>query len=222
MHRNRIRQSIRPTFVKVRKTDNPNEKRQLALLLFGVTISLSIGLVCDFFFPAVLKVHDFIRMGSSGCGIISLCAFLAVVKYNFLSVGVEKAARNLFENLLDGIIVVSPEGKVLQMNESAKGMFYVRDSNLKDMRISDLLSGHDNTQTYQNREIILEHQGKKRFISVSQSAIEDYGIQLGKLIILREFTDIRTADEERKRLQNQLQKAQKMEVVGVLAGGGGT
>jgi len=71
------------TFMKVMKTDNTNEKNQLALLLLGVTISLSIGLVCDFLLPTVLKAHDFIRMGSSGCGAISLCAFLAVIKYNF-------------------------------------------------------------------------------------------------------------------------------------------
>ena len=207
------------TFVEVMKTDNTNEKKQLSLLLFGVTISLSIGLVCDFFFPTVLKVHDFIRLGSSGCGAISLCAFLAVIKYNFLSVGVEKAARNLFENILDGIIVLSPDGKIIQINEAAKTLFYVRDSEIKSLRISDLLANHDFTETYQNREIKIARKGEMRFFSVSQSTIEDYGVPLGKLIIVRDFTDIRLADQEKRRLQGQLQKAQKMEVVGGLAGG---
>ncbi len=207
------------TFRKVLETTDTNQKKQLMLLLLGVSISLSIGLICDVVFPDVLNVRDFIRMGSSGCGAISLCAFLAVIKYNFLSVGVEKAAKNLFENILDGIIVVSPTGKILQLNESAKAMFHVQDSELKRMRISDLLSKHDCMETYQNREIIIEHKGKRRFLSVSQSTIEDYGIQLGKLIIIRDFTDIRVADEEKKLLQGQLQKAQKMEVVGGLAGG---
>ena len=207
------------TFVKAMKTDNTNEKKQLALLLFGVTISLSIGLVSDFFLPTVLKAHDFIRMSSSACGAISLCAFLAVIKYNFLSVGVEKAARNLFESILDGIIVLSPDGNIIQINESAKTMFHVRDSEMKSLRISDLLANHDCTETYQNREIKIARKGEMRFFSVSQSTIEDYGVQLGKLIIVRNFTDIRLADQEKRRLQGQLQKAQKMEVVGILAGG---
>ncbi len=207
------------TFMRVLKTDDANQKKQLALLLLGVTISLSIGLVCDVLFPTVLKVRDFIRMGSSGCGVISLCAFLAVIKYNFLSVGVEKAAKKLFENILEGILVVSSEGDVIQINEAAKAMFHIGDSETKHLRISDLLADHDCTQTYQNREIRIARKGEKRYLSVSQSAIEEYGVELGKLIIIRDFTDIRLADEEKKALQDQLQKAQKMEVVGVLAGG---
>ena len=207
------------TFRKVLTTANTNQKRQLALLLVGVTISLSIGLICDVVFPDVLKVRDFIRMGSSGCGIISFCAFLAVVKYNFLSVGVEKAARNLFENILDGIIVVSPDGNIIQINESAKTLFHVQDAELKHLRMSDLLDNHDYTETYQNREIEMERKGNKLFLSVSQSTIEEYGVQLGKLIIVRDFTEIRQADEEMKHLQAELQKAQKMEAIGLLAGG---
>jgi len=207
------------TFRKVLETTDSNQKKQLTLLLLGVTVSLSIGLVCDVVFPDILNVHDFIRMGSSGCGAISLCAFLAVIKYNFLSVGVEKAAKNLFENILDGIIVVSPEGDILQLNESAKAMFYVQNSDLEHLKISDLLAGHDSMETYQNREIKIVRKGKTRFLSVSQSTIEDYGVQLGKLVIIRDFTDIRLADEEKRHLQSQLQKAQKMEVVGGLAGG---
>jgi two-component system, cell cycle sensor histidine kinase and response regulator CckA len=203
----------------VLETTDKNQKKQLMLLLLGVTISLSIGLVCDVVFPNVLKVHDFIRMGSAGCGAISLCAFLAVIKYNFLSVGVEKAAKNLFENILDGIIVVSPTGTIIQINESAKAMFYVQDTERKHLRISELLADHDSTETYQNREIKIARKGELRYFSVSQSTIEDYGIQLGKLIIIRDFTDIRIADEEKRQLQSQLQKAQKMEVVGGLAGG---
>jgi len=207
------------TFEKALKTNDTNQKKQLMLLLLGVTISLSIGLVCDFLLPTVLKVHDFIRMGSSVCGVISLCAFLAVIKYNFLSVGVEKAARNLFENILDGIIVLSPDGNIIQINESAKAMFHVRDSEMKSLKISDLLANHDCTETYQNREIKIERKGEMRFFSVSQSTIEEYEVQLGKLIIVRDFTDIRLAGQEKRLLQGQLQKAQKMEVVGMLAGG---
>ncbi|MCG6881493.1 MAG: response regulator [Deltaproteobacteria bacterium] len=207
------------TFKRALRTEDVNQRRQLMLLLLGVTISLSIGLICDVIFPAVLKVRDFIRLGSSGCGAISLCAFLAVVKYNFLSVGVEKAATNLFENILDGIILIDPNGNITNINESARAMFYLADSELRGLSISDLLKNHDPTETYQNREITIMRKGKQRVLSVSQSIIEAYEVQLGKLIIIRDFTEIRKAEEEKKELQHQLQKAQKMEVVGVLAGG---
>ena len=207
------------TFRKVLETADTNQKKQLTLLLVGVTISLSIGLICDVLFPNILEIRDFIRMGSSGCGAISLCAFLAVVKYNFLSVGVEKAARNLFENILDGIIVVSPRGNIIQINESAKALFHIRDAEPRHLKISDLLANHDRTTTYQNREIEIEHNGKRQFLSVSQSTIEEYGVELGKLIIVRDFTEIRLADEEKTHLQAQLEKARKMEAVGLLAGG---
>lgn len=207
------------SFKKALETNDTKQKRQLWLLLLGVSISLSIGLICDVVFPNVLNVRDFIRMGSVGCGAISLCAFLAVIKYNFLSVGVEKAARNLFENILDGIIVINSHGNILQINESAKAIFYVRDSELKHIKISDLLADHDCTETYQNREITIARKGEKRYLSVSQSTIEEHGVQLGKLIIIRDFSDIRIAEQEKRNLQAQLQKAQKMEVVGGLAGG---
>ncbi|MBL6977871.1 MAG: PAS domain S-box protein, partial [Desulfobacteraceae bacterium] len=124
--------------------------------------------------------------------------------------GEEKAARNLFENILDGIIVVSPDGNIIQINESAKTLFHVQDAELRHLRMSDLLDNHDYTETYQNREIEMEREGNKRFLSVSQSTIEEYGVQLGKLIIVRDFTEIRQAAEEMKHLQAELQKAQKM------------
>ena len=207
------------TFKRALKTEDVNQRRQLLLLLLGVTISLSIGLVCDVIFPGVLGVRDFIRLGSSGCGAISLCAFLAVVKYNFLSVGVEKAASSLFENILDGIILIDPKGNVTNINESAKTMFYLEGSELNGLSISGLLKEYDPTETYQNREITIMRKGKQRVLSVSQSIIEAYEVELGKLIIIRDFTEIHRAEEEKRELQRQLQKAQKMEVVGVLAGG---
>ena len=112
-------------FQKVLKRDDTKQKQQLSLLVLGVTISLSIALVSDVFFPAVLKVHDFVRLGSSGCGVISLCAFLAVVKYNFLSVGVEKIARDLFENVLDGILIVNPEGTIFFRSTNRQRRFSI-------------------------------------------------------------------------------------------------
>ena len=207
------------TFKKVLKTKDQNEKKQLGLLLVGVTISLSIGLVCDVFFPRILNVKDFIRLGSSGCGVISLCAFLAVIKYNFLSVGVEKAAKNLVENILDGIIVVNPKGKIIQINDSAKSMLYDSPSDPDPLTVWDLLPEHDITKTVEECDIDLEREDGRRFLSVSQSTIEEYGTELGKLIIIRDFTSKRLADEERRDLQKRLEKAQKMEVVGLLAGG---
>ncbi len=207
------------TLKRALKTDDENQRRQLRLLLLGVTISLSIGLVCDVFLPTVMKVHDFIRLGSSGCGAISICAFLAVIKYNFLSVGVEKAATSLFENILDGIIVIDPDGQITVMNESAKRMFYVADSELKHLNITELMADHRSRDTYENREIKIIRKDEPRYLSVSQSSIWEKGIELGKLIIVRDFTDIRITEEKNKELESQLQKAQKMEMVGLLAGG---
>ena len=51
---------------------------------------------------------------------------------------------------------------------------------MKHLKISDLLADHDPTETYQNREIKIVRQGGERFLSVSQSSIENYGVQLGK------------------------------------------
>ncbi len=77
-----------------------------------------------------------------------------------------------------------------------------------------------NIQTRGNVNPIVTKDGQKRHIEWSDKTLKDpSGNIIGVLAVGQDVTDRMQAEEEKKRLRDHLQRAEKMEVIGILAGG---
>ena len=144
----------------------------------------------------------------------------------------EKKYRNLVENLSEGVVITDFQENLLFVNSAACNMLGYRRDELMGMNFSELVS--DDYRSRIKRETaerkkgihskyevkINRKDGEARHLIISASPqIDDSGRIEGSIGIMTDVTQSRQSDQERKKLQEQLEKAQRMESLGVLAGG---
>ena len=143
----------------------------------------------------------------------------------------EEKHRVLLENAYEGIIVTQKGGVVfindralnysgysreeLAMGEIAE--FIHPDDRERAMeRYLKVLGGEEVSGDYEYR--ILDKQRNIRWVK-SHSVLIEWERKPAVLTFMNEITEMKRAEEERTRLQEQLVQAQKMEAIGTLAGG---
>ncbi len=144
----------------------------------------------------------------------------------------EEFQRAMIEASPLGIVSLSLEGHVTSWNAAAEGMFgwperevlgkrlpfVPQDQQAASMAfIEDAAAGDAFPQT---ERTCLRKDGSPIEISVSTAPLCDSdGRVKAVMLMIEDITDLKQAEEERAKLQDQLQQAQKMEAVGRLAGG---
>jgi hypothetical protein len=102
-----------------RSIRDPEMKSSFNLVLGGGVLTLGAVMMLNVIIPDVFGVADFPRYGSVAMGLFIFFVFLAVNKYGFLSISVNRVAHDLFRDIRDGIVLIDNRKKVLRMNRSA-------------------------------------------------------------------------------------------------------
>jgi PAS domain S-box-containing protein len=149
----------------------------------------------------------------------------------------ERQYRQLVENANSIIILMNNRGEILFWNSFAERFFGYsideiigrnvigtivpeRDSQGADLRsmVDRLLSAPDGHRSNENEN--MKKDGSRVWISWANKALlDDEGSQVGLLCIGNDITEHRKLEMERRKLQEQLFLSQKLEAVGLLAGG---
>ena len=141
----------------------------------------------------------------------------------------EERYRSILSIAMDGFLLTDKEGRFLEANDAYCRMSGYSQDELRTMCIFDVEALEAKEQTAAHIETFF-NQGPARFerrhrhkdghhfdVEVSVTCRDSDGGQL--VIFIRDITERTRAEQERRKLQSQLQQAQKMEYVGRLAGG---
>ncbi len=144
----------------------------------------------------------------------------------------ERKYRSLIEAMRDGVGYTDLDENILFANNSMCRIFgYTRDElvgmNLRDIVVKDDLdkvyagTRRRRSRRYDQYEIsIIRKNGEHRQISASITPLlNDIGKVIGSVGILADISEMKKAEEEKRQLKEKLIRAQRMESLGVLAGG---
>lgn len=147
----------------------------------------------------------------------------------------EKKYRDIFEHATEGIYQTTPHGRYLSVNPAFARMFGFASPEEMMSKITDIgrqLYVHPQdreklkTLLFENGRVerfetqVTRRDGSIMWISINARAVRDEG---GELLHFEgtntDITDLKRADEERRQLEERLQRAEKMEALGTMAGG---
>ena len=145
----------------------------------------------------------------------------------------EERYRNIIENIMDVYYRTDREGRLIMVSPSGLTLFgYDSEDDFIGKGIADtfyhnpeerekILSALQEKGSAQDLEVTLRHKnGHPIPMTVSSRYYYDgNGAVLGAEGILRDIRDRKRAEEEKRSLEEQLQRAEKMEALGALAGG---
>jgi two-component system, cell cycle sensor histidine kinase and response regulator CckA len=175
-------------------TVDPERRTQLGLVLAGTVIALLLGLVTDVVLPYMLGIKVLPALASSLTVVIALSVYRAVVHHNFLAVSVQEAARNLFENASDGIILLDRNRRTTLMNRAAEELLQLDDEDTF-RSVASILEQDRGAEERPGDEVIVYSKTGPTALSVSRSAVRRGKADLGWFVILRDITGRKRTEE---------------------------
>ncbi|PJZ75853.1 SpoIIE family protein phosphatase [Leptospira neocaledonica] len=186
-------------------------RKQCYLLAFGTFLSSVLGFLTTVL-PRILSKGDlhYPPLSGSVSVIQSACVFIAIAKYGFLEIRLEKIALQLYAKLREGVILLSASDDLLYWNESAKEMlgFPKITSTPEKLDLGKFLEGFtrrpfsrmdfkrkfSETKKVSSEEDMLPYSDSV-YLEVSKSEIPISGRDLGRVYVLRDITEKKEASE---------------------------
>ncbi len=147
---------------------------------------------------------------------------------------VEQRYRGLFENATDLIVTHDLEGRITSLNPAGERLLGWRADEIKGRNIAEILAREeratsggitapttalDGANGVVFQVDLLTREGRHIPVEISSSMETRDGQPVGRQAICRDLSERRSAEEARTRLDRKLQESQKLESLGILAGG---
>ncbi len=177
--------------------------RQYTLIIFGIILNLTTGLILEFFIPALDPSGTIIRLTSLSTIILTGTFFYIIVRYKFLTPDIRDTAGAIFAGVQDAILILSPRGRILHANESAKKLLCHDQKFDADCHLNQLIPGYTHIAEYHNQEFEIHKNGETLIILMTQSQINYTETRRGIILIIRDVTEQRKISRKLKQSEEQ-------------------
>jgi PAS domain S-box-containing protein len=207
----------------MRKTSIPVQKKQAAIIFYGLLTVLALGSVTDVFLP-LSGFHDVPNIANILALIWAVAVVFAMTRYRFLTVTPATAADNIISTMYDCLILLDTRGEILTVNSAVSGLTGYTAEQLKGKPLEFLLDEEDaqgdvieeiaRGSNITNKDLVIKGKGGKVVpVLFSSSVLKDErGAPAGIVCVSRDIS-------ERKKLHEEILKTKKLESIGFLAGG---
>ncbi len=177
-------------------TRDYNLKHSLPLLFTGSLITVLLGLMSNVILPLIFGVNHIVEFAESSTVIQSIFIFRAVSKYSLFRISVDELGHELFANMKDAVIILDKEGNLLQVNDCAEKLFAEDLTyDVKAVNIKNIFKDYKLNQDFSDYEKNYISKGENKILSLSQMGVVHNDIELGRLLIARDVTARKQAEE---------------------------
>ncbi|MFB5649237.1 SpoIIE family protein phosphatase [Leptospira wolffii] len=186
-------------------------RKQCYLLAFGTLLTSILGFLTTVLPRLPRGDLSYPPLSGSASVIQSICIFIAIAKYGFLEIRLEKIALQLYSKLREGVLLLSTSDDLLYWNESAREMLgFSKDSpSPEKLNLANYLEGFtkkafSRMDFKRKKEIQRETEPEDEYslprsnslyLEVSKSEIPISGRDVGKVYVLRDITEKKEASE---------------------------
>lgn len=186
-------------------------RKQCYLLAFGTLATSILGFLTTVLPRLPRGDLSYPPLSGSSSVIQSICIFIAIVKYGFLEIRLEKIALQLYSKLREGVLLLSTSDDLLYWNESAKDMLgFPRNlPSPEKLHLGNYLEGFTKkpfsrmdfkrkAETGDQKAFVDEFSppiSSSMYLEVSKSEIPISGREIGKVYVLRDITEKKEASE---------------------------
>lgn len=175
-----------------------NRQKVIKMIFGGVIITMGLSLVSNTIIPSVLGKVEFPPLASTFTALFSIIIFISIRYYNFLTVDVdflESSFQAVFENVNDAILVINSEGDVVRCNRVAQRM--AQKKGVKgSWKLEDLVTGYNNSEHYENREMVIGEPPDDQKILLSRSPIGSSVPAVYFLVLIKDVSEIYLLEQD--------------------------
>ena len=184
--------------------DSPRYRREAAAVAAAPLLVAGANLL--YFSP--MNPVPFLDLTPLGIALGALVLGPALFRHRLLDL-VPVARVRIVEGMSEGVLVLDPEGRVLDLNPAAEGMLGMPASRILGAAITDSVPALASLVARESRQpepLSLDPGGAGRAYEVTVTALAT-GEQAGRLVVLRDTTERRRAEEALRQAQAELQRA---------------
>ena len=190
-------------FFRMLSTEDDVEKNQCRLVLYGtgaaVTLTFVTLIVLPHYFsiPALPQTHFSIMLHL-------MFVFTAIVKYKFLSIGIQDAAQDIFSSVRDGVVLLDNSDQIIQINNAAEGILEISEEGVKQQKIDEFLGANIGEKNINEFEAIYDVGGISKTLRVSRSPLVQSKKTVGSILFIRDISQQKYAEHELQRVNSDL------------------
>ncbi|TGK12205.1 serine/threonine protein phosphatase [Leptospira fletcheri] len=186
------------------RTDNERMRRQMNLWIVGSVIAISLSIYTELL---NLDEHGWFLsppLTPVSISVLAIFIFLAITRYGFLNISLERIAVELFRDIHDGIVLAKEGGELFFANRSAVQLLQFSVSSGGRFEPERYFLNYREELDAQPREFQLLGRQNAAFVELTQSTIRITEEESGTLYLLREVTEKKIAQEKIHQLYSQI------------------
>ncbi len=177
-------------FIAMRKTENDKVYVISRSLFFGNAAMLVVGSITNLIMPDFFQKYATFPLASSSTIFFTIAIFIAMKKYNFLLGDyqqLEQTFSHLFEHIDRGIILLSGDNRITQINRAASAIFET-EGIVQNTPIREFISDFETDKKYDAHEMQVTVNEKEKILLLTLSPCAYPNLDITSIMIIQDIS----------------------------------